>query len=253
MYGVPLITGHNHHASTSKFAPLVAALSVLTGSIVLVGWAFDITVLKSLLPIWVSMKPNTAVTFVLIGLALILVSLPSATLTHQRANQLSLLARLCGLLAGLIGLFTLGEYLFSLNFGIDQWLFHEPAGTVGTSNPGRMAPETALCFVLLAVALGINNDFRKTRLTVFMSIIICMLVVALALASMLPYMTPALGLFGWGGYTIMAVHTSALLTLLGIATLFMSWQQDVLPWALSNKTIHGRPLLPSLQSMMGRR
>ena len=45
----------------------------------------------------------------------------------------------CGWLAGLIGLLTLAEYSFDWNSGLDQWLFTEPAGTVATSNPGRMA------------------------------------------------------------------------------------------------------------------
>jgi hypothetical protein len=70
------------------------------------------------------------------------------------------LSGLGALLAGLIGLLTLAEDTFSWNPGFDLWLFSEPAGTVGTSNPGRMAPDTALCFVLLAVGVAFVHSAR---------------------------------------------------------------------------------------------
>ena len=137
---------------TSKLALfLVAVLAAVTGGLVLVGWAFDIDALKSILPVWVAMKPNTAIAFILTGIAVLPFSLPPATLFTR-------LARLCGLLAGLIGLLTLCEYASGWNPGFDQWLFPEPASAVGTSHPGRMAPEAALCFALLAAALWITSS-----------------------------------------------------------------------------------------------
>ena len=60
-------------------------------------------------------------------------------LNSQLSTILSRLSRFCALFAGLIGLLSLGEYAFDWNPGFDQWLFPEPAGTVGTSHPGRMA------------------------------------------------------------------------------------------------------------------
>jgi hypothetical protein len=57
---------------SSKFAArLSGALAMCVGGIVLVGWALDIAALKSVLPGWVSMKPNTAVAFILVGIALL--------------------------------------------------------------------------------------------------------------------------------------------------------------------------------------
>lgn len=43
------------------------ALAVLVGGAALAGWAFDVGGLKSIRPDWVTVKPNTAVGFVLIG------------------------------------------------------------------------------------------------------------------------------------------------------------------------------------------
>src|SRR3990170_6882746 len=134
----------NQPEVSRKLATLIAsALAVFVGGMVLVGWALDITALKSVLPGWVAVKPNTALAFILTGLALLFSSLPPSTVNPQLSTILSRLARFCAVLAGLIGLLTLSEYVFGWNSGIDQWLFRETAGAVGTSHPGRMAPDTA--------------------------------------------------------------------------------------------------------------
>lgn len=224
-----------HVAKTQQLAAWIAFLAVLVGALVLVGWTFDVAVLKSVWPGWVAMKANTAICFILIGIALLLIAAPHATLQSQWSNFLPRLARLCVLLAGLIGLLTLCEYLFNWNPGFDQWLFREPDDAVGTSYPGRMAPDAALSFVLLPAALWLSG-LRKNRWSILTSVSFCLLVSTLALSGMLSYLTPALGTFGWFGLTIMAMHTAILFALLGLAIIAISWQQDDLPWCLGRNT-----------------
>ena len=236
-------TDHTHHTSVvPKFTFRVAALVVVAGSMVLVGWAFDIAVLKSILPGWVSMKANTAVCFILIGVALLLTTRQSALSTPQSAILFSRLARFCVLLVGLIGLLTLGEYIFGLNPGIDQWLIREPVGMVGTSHPGRMAPETALNFVLLSVALWITGGLRlsssivRARWILLASASLSLAVASFALAALLSYLTPDLGAYGWFGLTLMAIHTAILFTMLGMAVIAMNWQPNILQWSINGRT-----------------
>ncbi len=217
----------------SRFATQTALLTVLAGVMVLVGWAFDMALLKSILPDWVSMKANTAVCFILIGVALLLAARASAVPEPQRAARLLRFVRVLSGLAGLIGLLTLGEYIFGWNPGLDQWLFIEPAGTVGTSDPGRMAPETAFCFAALAVALWLSGSAHKSRLDILVAANISLLVAALALAAMVSYATPVLGAYGWFGLTIMAMHTAILFTLLGVSVLRICWRPGTLAWALN--------------------
>lgn len=60
----------------------------------------------------------------------------------------------------LAGLLTLIEYVTGWDMRIDQFLFREEAGTVAASNPGRMAPSTALNFVIVGLSLllmGMTN------------------------------------------------------------------------------------------------
>jgi hypothetical protein len=191
------------------------ALSVLVGGVVVLGWALDIAALKSVLPGWVSMKPNTAVAFILTGIAL----LASSANGTQPATHLSRLSRFCALFAGLIGLLSLCEYAFGWNPGFDQWLFPEPAGTVGTSHPGRMAPDTALCFVLFAAGWEFARRPRPTNRTLGASLLFGAAMTTLALIEILSYFVPALRTYGWGGMTMMALPTATVFAALGVALL----------------------------------
>ena len=210
-----------------------SAAAVVAGVVVLAGWALDIPVLKSILPAWVSMKPNTALAFILIGIALQLPELPAAWLGARLSIHLDRLARGCRWLTGLIGLLTLAEYFFNWNPGIDQWLFPEPAGTVATSNPGRMAPETALCFLLLAAGASMARFRHKTMATLLVSMLPGILVTTLALTAVLTYFTPVLGAFGWWGKTVMAAHTALLFAALGAAVAVAAWHRSPADWVLS--------------------
>jgi CheY-like chemotaxis protein len=129
------------------YVQAASATAILVGCLVLAGWMFDIAALKSVLPTWVTMKANTATAFVLAGTSLWLLRPERADPWRRRRGH-----RCAGAVA-LVGLLTLGEYLFGWDLGIDQLLFHETARAVGTAQPGRMAPTTALNFSVLGGAL----------------------------------------------------------------------------------------------------
>jgi len=202
-----------------------ALLAMLVGTLVLAGWALDITLLKSISPDWVSMKANTAACFVLLGFALYRV--------RQAPDQRDVFASLASLLVALVGLLTLLEYLLGWNAGIDQALFKEATGAVATFSPGRMAPDTALSFLLLSLALAVNSTAHKDRITLLAAAAPALLVASFALAALLYYLTPALGTLGWFGYTVMAMHTAVLFLVLGAAIVRLSWQNSAAYWSLS--------------------
>lgn len=212
----------------NRFVSLAALCTVIVAGMVLIGWKFDIEILKSFLPMWVSMKANTAVCFILLGVALWLTVHPS-----KNSRRSMLVASLCSMLVGMIGMLTLAQYILGLNFSIDQWLFIEPVGAIGTSYQGRMAPDTALNFILLPVALWLLNSSYKTRWTMFIVISIGLLLACSMPTVMLAYLTPSLGSYGWFGLTIPAIPTALLFTLLGIAIIVAGSNSHLILWSIS--------------------
>ncbi len=126
---------------------ICAYVVLLIGALVLVGWALGSEVLKTPIPGEVTMKANTALSFVLAGSSLLLALSARKGSAPYRVGQL-----FAGATAA-IGSLSLAESVFRLDLGIDQLLFSEPANAVATSSPGRMAPNSAVCFLLFGSAL----------------------------------------------------------------------------------------------------
>ena len=124
---------------------LLAGSSLLLGVVVLVGWYTHNAALIQVNPAFVPMQYNTALGFALSGLGLL-----ALLFGASRWQQLA------AVLVSLVGMLTLVEYIFGVDLGIDQ-LFMEHYIGVKTSHPGRMAPNTALCFSLTGLTLLITS------------------------------------------------------------------------------------------------
>jgi PAS domain S-box-containing protein len=120
---------------------------MVVGTAVLLGWALDIVPLTTVIPGRASMKPNTAVAFVLAGLALWL------RWRGSGAKWARPVATAAGASSAVIGLATLVEYASGSDLGLDRLLF--PNATIGpnTPFPGRMGVNTALAFVFIGTSL----------------------------------------------------------------------------------------------------
>jgi len=199
--------------SPQRSVPAVAAATtVLVGCMVLLGWALDVVYLKSVLPGLHTMKVNAALAFLLAGIALWLWRTETAGLRARR------LARACGLGVVLIGALTLGEDALRRDFRIDQLLFVEPPGTPETSHPGRMAPLTALAFLLLGVALLVPD--APPRFGVEPAQALAVAVAVFALLNLVAYLYGVEHSGGVVPYTRMALHTAATFLLLAVGLLY---------------------------------
>lgn len=105
---------------------------------VLSGWAFHVSTLMQVAPGWATMKPNTALAFLLAGLALY-------RRNHRDSHTYSIAVLM-------IGAATLSEYLSHSDFGIDQLLFRDRYSAI---DPGRMSQITSVGFILLGPALAL--------------------------------------------------------------------------------------------------
>lgn len=189
---------------------------------------FDIPAFKSVLPSFVTMKANTAIAFLLSGIAL--------WLLHQQyvPGSKRRIAQLCALIIVAIGGLTLSQYLFNWDLGIDQLVFREMSGAIGTSHPGRMAPSTALNFTLIGLALLLLGQ-KIHRCYWYIQF--------LTLAAALMVWQPLLGyaykfepLYGIASFTHMALHTALTFLVLCVGILFVRPGRGVMRIVTSNST-----------------
>ncbi|HEY9711243.1 MAG TPA: PAS domain S-box protein, partial [Oculatellaceae cyanobacterium] len=200
----------------------------MVSCLVLVGWILDIPTLKSVLPSWVTMKANTALSFFLSGISLWLLQKKGAAQGRRRIGQA------CAFTVVLIALLTLSQYLFSWNLGIDQLVFREMAGAVGTSHLGRMAPSTALNFILVGFALLLLG--RRTRRGHCPFQFLTLTAALVSLQPLLGYLYRIESLYGIASYTKMASHTVFAFIVLCVGIFFARPDWGLMEIVTSNST-----------------
>jgi PAS domain S-box-containing protein len=126
---------------------LLSGLVILLAGLNLLGWSYDIIVFTSVFPGFVSMNPVTALSFILSGASLWLLRGEPAASGHRTAG------RICAVLVAAIGALILLDHALGWRLGVDQWLFREQLETTTSPMPNRMAPNTALNFLLVGLAM----------------------------------------------------------------------------------------------------
>lgn len=183
---------------------LASILLVALGSAVLVGWMFDTQWLKSISPDWAKMKPNTALCFILAGVAL----------WCLQDEQSQIRARLAGLASAatiaFIALLTLGEHLFGANLGIDELLFRDSGTAIPGPSPLRMSLAATVCFLLLSLSLlGLDRrtcgGHRPT-----LALALALLAGLIGLLAFAGYLYGAKSLYAVSPFAKMALHTAVL-------------------------------------------
>ena len=189
---------------------LCGALAILLGLTVLAGWTIHSPFLVQVTPDLAPMQRNTAVGFVLSGLALlgIVKSRPRFTMIGSAVSAS-------------LAVVTLLEYLFQANFGIDE-LLGVSYITTHTSSPGRMSPTTGLCFLVLSTGfLLAHTKLRRNKSAVLG--ITGLIVTAVGATCFIGVISGTSDAFAWGNLTRMAGHTAVGFSLLGIGVAALAW------------------------------
>ncbi|MEJ7785597.1 MAG: response regulator, partial [Solirubrobacteraceae bacterium] len=195
---------------------LAAAVAAI-GGIAFLGWIVSVDLLKSVVPGQVTMKANTAICFLLAAGALASLSRPAGS-TARRAGAAA------AAVVSAIALLTLAEYVLGADLGLDQALFAEPAGAVGTAHPGRMAINTAVAFALFGAAV---LSFGSRRSPAEVGAVAMGL---LAILSLLGYASGITSFYGVKGVTQMAIPTALAIVLLAAGLLVLRPQRS--PWLM---------------------
>lgn len=190
-------------------------LLVAIALMVLLGWVLGNETLTSVLRGHVSMKPNTALGFLMAGLAM------AAHLAAERGKGTAKAATMrrgawaLALITFSLGGFSLTEYVFGIDLHIDQLLFVDRVQRV---NPGRMAIVTAVNFCLGGLSLLAFGGRRVRRRA---SRVIAVVLAADAFAAIVGYLYGVEIFYGAIGHNTMALHTGTSFVLLGAGSVLL--------------------------------
>jgi len=192
-----------------------------------------VPILTTIWPAFQSMKFNTAVLFLCLGIGIWM----AADEQWQRSRRI-----LGGIVVVTSGL-TLAEYAFNIGLGIDQ-LFLRDTHTSFAAYPGRMAIATATCFLLLGLAV-LPLGLKKSRALQRAGVMICL---AISLTVVCGYLYGVKSLYPITAFSTMAVHTAVGLMAACLAYFLAHPDEGIMSVAASdsNAGLLLRTLIPAM-------
>lgn len=144
------------------FPPVAATVASLFSVLTLIGWQFRLHTLRE--PVGGFMTPNTALCFLLFSVALVLHRWKERPWAYTLGVTLSVTV-------GVFGTIILFEHLTGINTGLVQIFFHHRLNdwALPGTTPGRFAPNTAICLILLTTALVMSYEDRRKSLIEFLA------------------------------------------------------------------------------------
>jgi hypothetical protein len=190
-----------------------AILVVAIGLLDIVSWCAHWRPVLQMVPNSAPMQHNTAVGFVLLGLAMILLTTSLGARAPWPAGAAALLALVAPL-----------QYFFGWNLGIDQ-MFLRPFFEAKTAYPGRMSPLAAVCFVVSGSAIVLAGMRPKWAHRHTVGGLLACTVGVIALVALLGFVFGIESAYSWGSYSKLAVATAMLFLLLGVGLLAWFWRE----------------------------
>jgi glucan phosphoethanolaminetransferase (alkaline phosphatase superfamily) len=190
---------------------VLALIITCAGTAVLLGWIFDISILKSISPQWISMKVSTAFCFVLSGISLYFIAEAARGEFDVAQVVLSITSMVLALFMGIL----LFSFFFRIHTGAEQLFIQELDAAVKTVTPGMPSFPTMLNFILMAVA-GVLTILDARHLRKCLKVI-GLAVAAIGACAVMGYLTnaPILYYSVAGLNSAMAFHTAVLFVLWG--------------------------------------
>jgi PAS domain S-box-containing protein len=225
-----------------SFSRAAGAAVILMGGLVLMGWLFDVEILKSIIPGMIAMNPGgTAVAFVLAGVSLWIQSAPAS-------RRLRAVAMACAGAVVIMALLRLGGYVLAWDGGPDQLLFRDKLALEDrrAGYPNRMAPNTAAALLLVGLALLLSG--ARSRIGVLAGQFAALATAIIALLAIIGYAYSALPLAGIEQFIPMALNTALALALISGGVLFARPDRGVMAIVTSGDAggVMARRLLPAV-------
>ena len=191
-----------------KWSNYLATSVILIALLSLIGWQWNIALLRDPFSSVVIMNPVSAIGFILSVLSMRLFARNSSGYT----------AYILSILVLLIGVLTFISHIFGFSFQIDTLLFTHDIVSDGTADPGRrMTANTALCFALIGCCLVFFPGKSKKQILSQLAVV---LVGLLSLLSFLGYLYLVQSFYGLLSFVIMPASTTICFLLFVLSVLF---------------------------------
>ena len=190
---------------------MAGAVVAIMGALVLAGWALNLPIVTQLSQGGVPMIPLTALSFALAGGSLTMAVRPNRTATTEAIQQTLAAA------VATIAILTFYEYVRGGTSAFDLLLFGDRLHDASLT-AGRIAPNTAACLLLFALALlSIPHDQRKHDLR---AQIFAAPGLFIALVAILGYVFDVHGMYSLSQSSGMALPTAIAHLILGVGIIF---------------------------------
>jgi two-component system, sensor histidine kinase and response regulator len=191
---------------------IVSALSIIVGAIIIFGWIFYFWLPGNLIPYLRVTRFNVALCYILLGVALWLV-------TDEKKGLTKIIAQLCSAVIFLICLLTLFEYFFHINIGLDQVFFKDHM-LMTNHVSSSMQPFTAVIFTLISFGLlSLDSRIISYRIQNLMMSIVLLLSFFEFLSHIYKIENFAV-FYGLDKFSQMSFPSSVIALLLGLGILF---------------------------------
>ena len=191
-----------------KWSNYLATSVILIALLSLIGWQWNIALLRDPFSSVVIMNPVSAIGFILSVLSMRLFARNSSGYT----------AYILSILVLLIGVLTFISHIFGFSFQIDTLLFTHDIVSDGTADPGRrMTANTALCFALIGCCLVFFPGKSKKQILSQLAVV---LVGLLSLLSFLGYLYLVQSFYGLLSFVTMPASTTICFLLFVLSVLF---------------------------------
>ena len=216
------------HVLTTR---LCAAFALALGVMVLLGWMFGIPLIVQIRAEWAPMVVNTAIGFVLSGAGLLAASL------RVRGRWSTRIAMGLGVLVALLAMEELWVMIFDIRPGLSLPELHRPLQPE-FPRPGRMAPNTAVGFLLFGAGLSALMHWQREFIAKWVQRA-ALLVVAIGVLGVIGYTLQLEYLYSWADVVRMAVHTGLGMAVLGIGLWSLVSVRTVAGPVLEGKEVAG--------------
>lgn len=183
------------------------AFAALLGIIFLWGWHTHNIKLLQLNHDFAPIKYNSSLGLLLCGSGLLFVALGF--------RRVAIIGSIYALVFGTL---TLIEHIFHLDLLIDQ-LFMKDYTAIQGFYPGRIAPNTAICFVLMGIALFIISKTKRSPGNCLGLMILGLMILILSLIASIGYLTGIEIGYGWGNFCRMSFYSAITWLVLSIGVI----------------------------------